>query len=309
MTTPETLPVGELIDRYITHLTIVRNASPATVRAYATDLAQYADWCERAGKHPQTVSYRDLRGFLAELDRARYARSTIARKLSALRAFHAFLSQQGLAPGSPAAVVSTPRRQSRLPVAATPEALSALIDAPDAATPLGLRDRAILELLYASGVRVAELVGLDLGDLDLAHGRMTVLGKGSKERIVPLHQAAVSVLRAYLADSRPRLRKPHTPDAVFLNRSGDRLSTGAIRRLMKRCLLATGERLDLSPHALRHSYATHLLEGGADLRSVQELLGHVALSTTQIYTHLSVGRLRDLHRQAHPRGEAGGNAR
>lgn len=309
MTTPEMLPVGDLIDRYITHLTVVRNASPATVRAYATDLAQYADWCERAGKHPQTLGYRDLRGYLAELDRARYARSTIARKLSALRAFHAFLSQQGLAPGSPAAVIATPRRQSRLPVAATPEALSALIDAPDATTPLGLRDRAILELLYASGVRVAELVGLDLADLDLAHGRMTVLGKGSKERIVPLHQAAVAVVRAYLADSRPRLRKQQTPDAVFLNRSGDRLSTGAVRRLMKRYLLATGERLDLSPHALRHSFATHLLEGGADLRSVQELLGHVALSTTQIYTHLSVGRLREVHRQAHPRGEAGGNAR
>ncbi len=309
MTDSEMLPVGELIDRYITHLTVVRNASPATVRAYATDLAQYADWCERAGKHPQTVGYRDLRGYLAELDRARYARSTIARKLSALRAFHAFLSQQGLAPGSPAAVVATPRRQSRLPVAATPEALSALIEAPAATTPLGLRDRAILELLYASGARVAELVGLDLADLDLAHGRMTVLGKGSKERIVPLHQAAVSVVRAYLADSRPRLRKQQTPDAVFLNRSGDRLSTGAVRRLMKRYLLATGERLDLSPHALRHSFATHLLEGGADLRTVQELLGHVALSTTQIYTHLSVGRLRDVHRQAHPRGEAGGNAR
>lgn len=309
MTSPETLPVGDLIDRYLTHLTVVRNASPATVRAYATDLAQYADWCDRAGKHPQTVGYRDLRGYLAELDSARYARSTIARKLSALRAFHAFLSQQGLAPGSPAAVVATPRRQSRLPVAATPEALSALIDAPDATTPLGLRDRAILELLYASGVRVAELVGLDLADLDLTHGRMIVLGKGSKERIVPLHQAAVSVVRAYLADSRPRLRKQQTPDAVFLNRSGDRLSTGAVRRLMKRYLLATGERLDLSPHALRHSFATHLLEGGADLRTVQELLGHVALSTTQIYTHLSVGRLRDVHRQAHPRGEAGGNAR
>lgn len=304
-----TLPIGELIDRYITHLTIVRNASPATVRAYATDLAQYADWCERAGTHPQTVGYRDLRGYLAELDRARYARSTIARKLSALRAFHAFLSQQGLAPGSPAAVIATPRRQSRLPVAATTEALSALIDAPDTSKPLGLRDRAILELLYASGVRVAELVGLDLADLDLAHGRMTVLGKGSKERIVPLHQAAVAVVRAYLADSRPRLRKQLTPGAVFLNRSGGRLSTGAVRRLMKRYLEATGERLDLSPHALRHSYATHLLEGGADLRSVQELLGHVALSTTQIYTHLSVGRLRDVHRQAHPRGEAGGNAR
>jgi tyrosine recombinase XerC len=309
VTAQETLPVGELIDRYITHLTVIRNASPATVRAYATDLAQYADWCERAGKHPQTVSYRGLRGYLAELDRARYARSTIARKLSALRAFHAFLSQQGLAPGSPAAVIATPRHQSRLPVAATPEVLAVLIDAPDASTPLGMRDRAILELLYASGIRVAELVGLDLADLDLAHGRMTVLGKGSKERILPLHQAAVSVVRAYLADSRPRLHKQQTSDAVFLNRSGERLSTGAVRRFMKRYLQATGERLDLSPHALRHSFATHLLEGGADLRSVQELLGHVALSTTQIYTHLSVGRLRDVHRQAHPRGEAGGNAR
>jgi len=303
------LPIADLIDRYLTHLQVVRNASPATVRAYATDLAQYAAWCERAGKHPQTLGYRDLRGYLAELDRARYARTTIARKLSALRAFHAFLSQQDLALGSPAAVIATPKRPSKLPVVATPEALSALIDAPDASTPLGIRDRTILELLYASGARVAELVGLDLPDLDLAQGRITVLGKGSKERIVPLHHAAIAAIRTYLRDSRPRLRRPQTSDAVFLNRSGDRLSTGAVRRLMKRYLLAAGERLDLSPHALRHSFATHLLEGGADLRTVQELLGHVALSTTQIYTHLSVGRLRDVHRQAHPRGEAGGNAR
>ena len=309
MSDPQPLPVADLVDRYLTHLSVVRNASPATVRGYATDLAQYADWCDRAGKHPQTLGYRDLRGYLAELDQARYARSTIARKLSALRAFHAFLSEQGLANGSPAAIIATPRRTARLPVAATPETLAALIEAPDSTRPLGIRDRAVLELLYASGIRVAELVGLDLADLDLARGQITVLGKGSKERIVPLHRAAVGTLRVYLAESRPRLCKQQVADAVFLNRSGDRLSTGAVRRLMKRYLLATGERLDLSPHALRHSFATHLLEAGADLRTVQELLGHVALSTTQIYTHLSVGRLRDVHRQAHPRGEAGGNVR
>lgn len=303
------LTTGDLVDRFLTHLRVVRNASPATVRAYATDLAQYADWCERAGRHPQTLGYRDLRGYLAELDRARYARTTIARKLSAVRSFHAFLSAQGLTSGSPAAVLSTPRRQARLPVVAGPDTLAALIDAPDTSTVYGIRDHAILELLYATGIRVAELEGLDLGDLDLGNARLTVMGKGSKERIVPVHPAAVAALRTYLSDARPRLGRALGCDAVFLNRSGTRLSAGAVRRMLKRSLETAGERLDLTPHALRHSFATHLLEAGADLRTVQELLGHVALSTTQIYTHLSIGRLRDVHRQAHPRGEAGGNAR
>jgi integrase/recombinase XerD len=292
----------ELVHRYLEHLSVERNASPRTVAAYSTDLAQFSAWLERAHLDIITLRYRDLRGYLAELDRARYSRRTIARKLSALRSLYAYLADAGAVVGSPADVIATPKLPSRLPVIATPDAVTALIDAPDAATPIGMRDRAILETLYATGVRVSELTGLDLGDVDFARGQIKVLGKGSKERIVPIHQLANARLAEYLRSARPRLAKGRDTTAFFLNRSGTRLSAGGVRRLMKRHLATSGGVSTLSPHALRHTFATHLLEEGADLRTVQELLGHVALSTTQIYTHLSAKRLRDVHKTAHPRG-------
>jgi len=292
----------ELVHRYLEHLAVERNASPRTVAAYSTDLAQFSAWLERAGLEMVTLRYRDLRGYLAELDRARYSRRTIARKLSALRSVYAYLAEEGIVPGSPADVVATPKLPSKLPVIATSEALTALIEVSDPSTPGGLRDRAILETLYATGVRVSELTGLDLGDVDFARGQIKVLGKGSKERIVPIHRLASARLEEYLRTARPALAKNAESPAFFLNRSGDRLSAGGVRRLMKRRLAESSGPSSLSPHALRHTFATHLLEGGADLRTVQELLGHVALSTTQIYTHLSARRLRDVHKTAHPRG-------
>ncbi|MCE5192034.1 MAG: tyrosine recombinase XerC [Actinomycetia bacterium] len=291
----------ELIATYLESLRLERNASPRTVEAYASDLAQFSDWLERQHLGLATVTYRNLRGFLGELDRAQYARRTIARKLSAVRSLFAFLVDRGVLAGSPADVVQTPKLPARLPVIASTDTISALIEAPDASTPLGSRDRAILELLYAGGLRVSELTGLDMGDLDLAQGQIRVLGKGSKERIVPIHRIAISRLAEYIAQARPTLDK-HAVEALFLNRLGGRLSSDGVRRLMKRYLQQTGAALALSPHALRHSFATHMLEAGADLRSIQELLGHVALSTTQIYTHLSAQRLQDVHKNAHPRG-------
>ncbi len=290
-----------LVAQFLESLRIERNASPRTIAAYASDLAQFSDWLDRHGFELQSLTYRELRGFLGELDRARYARRTIARKLSAVRSLYAYLVENGIVAGSPADVVQTPKLPARLPVIATADVISALIEAPDAAAPLGVRDRAILELLYAGGLRVSELTGLDLGDVDFSQGQVRVLGKGSKERIVPVHRIAIARIQEYLSKSRPHLDK-RAETALFLNRLGGRLSADGVRRLMKRYLAQTGAALSLSPHALRHSFATHMLESGADLRSVQELLGHVALSTTQIYTHLSAQRLQDVHKNAHPRG-------
>lgn len=298
MTTPGT---DELVAAYLESLAVERNASPRTIAAYSSDLAQFSDWLERQNLALASLTYRNLRGYLGELDRARYSRRTIARKLSSVRSLFAFLVERGIVAGSPADVVATPKLPKRLPVVASADTIGALIDSPDVTTPLGIRDRAILELLYAGGLRVSELTGLDLGDLDLSQGQVRVMGKGSKERIVPIHRIAATRIAEYIRTARPKLDK-HAEEALFLNRLGTRLSSDGVRRLMKRYLEKTGAAMALSPHALRHSFATHMLESGADLRSVQELLGHVALSTTQIYTHLSARRLQDVHKKAHPRG-------
>jgi len=291
----------ELVDEFLAHLEVERNLSPHTLRAYATDLRAFVEWCDRASVDPVCLSRRHVRLYLGELERARYARRTIARRSSAIRAFYARLVSTGALPASPAAVLATPRVPGTLPAVVPSKPLAALLAAPDISTPLGLRDVTVLELLYATGMRVGELVSLDLGGLDLAQGLVTVLGKGSRERIIPIHAMAIARLRAYLRDSRPRLAKPGSPEALFLTRRGSRLSADSVRALLGKYLAQAGADSALTPHALRHTFATHLLEAGADLRTVQELLGHIALSTTQIYTHLSTRRLRDVHRTAHPR--------
>lgn len=300
MTTLPTDPAG-LVDAFLTHLSVERNASPNTVRAYASDLARYLEWAERTAVDPIHLDHRSLRRYLAELDRARYARTTIARRLSAVRSWFGYLLAEGLVDSDPSTVLSTPKVPSRLPNVVPNDVLTALLDAPDLATPEGLRDRAVFELLYASGLRVGEVAGLSVADLDLVQGQVRAFGKGSKERIVPIHPAAVAAIRAYLRDGRPVLARPESPDAAFLSARGGRFGPDGIRRAFKRHLGSVGALVDLTPHSVRHTFATHLLEAGADLRTVQELLGHVALSTTQIYTHLSMKRLQDVHRGAHPR--------
>lgn len=290
-----------LVDRFLEHLRVERAASPATVRAYAADLAAYLDWAERTAIDPLAPDPRSLRRYLAELDAARYARRTVARRLSAVRSLFAFLNREGITAIDPASVVATPKLPRRLPRLVPADTLRALLDAPDAGTPAGLRDRALLELLYATGIRVSEAVGADLRDLDLDASQIRVMGKGGKERILPLHQLACRRLEAYLRDGRPRLSPRPEEHALFLNRSGTRFSDGGVRRMLARYLRGLGDSLGVTPHALRHTFATHLLEAGADLRSVQELLGHVALSTTQIYTHLGAQRLQRVHRDSHPR--------
>ena len=295
------LDPAALVDRFLAQLATERNASPQTVRAYSSDLARYLEWAEREGADPLGADPRILRRYLADLDRAKYARRTIARRLSAVRSLFAYLNRESVLSHDPASVIATPKLPARLPRLVPTDLLTQLLDRPDSGDPSGLRDRAILELLYATGARVSELVSLDVGDVDLPGGQIRVTGKGDKQRILPLHREAVSRVQTYLAQGRPGLRPKPAEDAVFLNRSGGRLTDGGIRRMLTRHLRELGASSGVTPHTFRHTFATHLLEAGADLRTVQDLLGHVALSTTQIYTHVGVQRLQRVHRDAHPR--------
>ena len=291
----------QLVDAFLEHLRVERNLSPRTITAYASDLGGFCEWAVREEVHVLEADHRRLRRYLAELDRAHYSKRTIARRLAALRSFYRYLVRRELVMASPAAVLATPKAPKRLPGIAPEPLIDQLLALPDTATASGLRDLAILELLYASGLRVSELTGLDLGDVDLASATVRVMGKGARERIVPVHPLAIKRLREYLVGGRVALDKGTADGAFFLNRLGTRLSSGGVRRMLDRYLHQLEQSAHITPHDLRHSFATHLLEGGADLRTVQELLGHVALSTTQIYTHVSTRHLREVHKGAHPR--------
>lgn len=288
------------VERFLAYLRDHRGLSSHTLRAYSADLAHYIEWSERSGIDAIGLSHRQLRLYLAELDAARYARTTIARRLAAIRSLFAYLVEEGLVGQNPASVLSTPKRQRRLPRVVPDDLIATLLGTPDTSTTLGARDAAVLELLYATGIRVGELSGLDVVDVDLACGQIKVMGKGSRERIVPMHRMAVERIAHYLAFSRPALAKQPT-EALFLSRTGNRLSTDAVRNLLRRALRFCSAATGVTPHVLRHTFASHLVERGADLRTVQELLGHVALSTTQIYTHVGGQRLQEVYRSAHPR--------
>lgn len=290
-----------MLDRFIRQLSVEKGTSPNTVRAYGTDLTGYIEWAERAGLDPLRLSHREIRLYLAELDRAGYARRTIARRLSSVRAWFGYLSREGLVPTDPSLALLSPKLPARLPRLVPGDVVDRLLQAPDTSTAIGIRDVAVLELLYATGARVAELAGMHIADADLSQGQVSVLGKGSKQRIVPLHAVAVSAIRRYIQEARPALALKPGEEHLFLSSRGNPLSADAIRRMFKTYVVQVGAASDLSPHAMRHTFATHLLDGGADLRTVQELLGHVALTTTQIYTHVSTKRLKDVHRNTHPR--------
>lgn len=329
-----------LIEQFVSYLRFERHFSPYTARCYNADLHQYVEYlavehqvvavpaCQpgenAAPLDMSTLDAREIttledklktadamtiRSFLAFLDSFEYSPATTARKLATLRSFYKWMLKREIVDTNPMQLIRTPKQSKRLPKSISIEQVEKLLSTPDNRKVLGARDRAILETLYSTGVRVSELVGMNRGDLDLAGQLVQVRGKGRKERLVPLGSHAVAAIRHYvmLVEPDPRyraLREELGSDAelpLFSNKNGTRLSSRSVRRKLDKYLVAAGLDPGISPHTLRHSFATHLLDNGADLRSVQELLGHQSLSTTQIYTHLSTFRLRNAYQAAHPR--------
>jgi integrase/recombinase XerC len=309
---------------FLSYLRLNRNASPHTVEAYGGDVSQFLSFVAgqlqktSADLQPGEFDLTTIRGFLGLLHKQGQSRASVARKLSALRAFTRYLRREGWIDADPASLAVAPKKEQKVPAHLSPDEMSRLLEMPDASMPLGRRDRAILELFYASGLRLSELVGLDLEDLNLSARMARVMGKGAKERLVPFNRTAADAIRAWLGD-RARLRRTVAAgerdeasarrsakaggEPLFVNYRGRRLSGRSVQRLVARYMSGCSTRFGISPHALRHSFATHLLERGADLRAIQELLGHVQLSTTQRYTHVNVAQLMDVYRKAHPRAK------
>ncbi len=301
----------QLIGQFLEHLRYERNVSEHTLRNYGSDLEQFLDYLAPAnhGKRkeplPTDIDHITIREWLASLHSAQKKKSSIARKLAALRTFFQFLVREGLVELNPAKLVSTPRQEKKLPKHLSIEEAIRFIEMPDVETDLGKRDRAMLELMYATGVRVAELTKLNLGHIDFKNRLIRVTGKRRKERIVPYGEPALDALRNYL-DVRENILNmapvsEREPEALFLNYQGTRITTRSVGRMVEKYIRGCAGQYDISPHALRHSFATHLLDSGADLRDIQELLGHARLSTTQIYTHVSMEKLIEVYDKAHPK--------
>jgi integrase/recombinase XerC len=314
---------------FLAFLELNRHVSPHTVRAYESDITQYLAWVASDKDRkisqltPADLDLASVQSHLADLGRAGKARSSVARKLSALRTFVRYLRREDLIEHDPTARAVAPKRDQTLPMHLSEPEIARLIEMPSTTDPLGRRDRAILELFYASGLRLSELVGIDMEDLNLSGRMVRVMGKGSKERLLPFNQSALTALRAWIADravilnsrgaasrgvarnfSSAKQRKSSSAkhaDPLFVNYRGTRLTGRSVDRMLRRYVALCSTRLGISPHALRHSFATHLLQRGADLRAIQELLGHSRLSTTQRYTHVNAAQLIDVYRKSHPR--------
>ena len=278
-----------------------RGSAEKTRRAYAVDLAQLAAWATSQGLTPEATTSKDLRRYAAHLGNARPAAATVARKLASQRALFRVLREHGRIEQNPADLLPAPKKPAKLPRTLKPAEVAALLDRIPAATPLEVRDRALFELAYACGLRAEELVSLDVASIDFEGEQVRVEGKGSKTRFVPAGEAALNALARYLERARPALAGGDGEPALFLSKSGRRLSTSDIRRRLRVWERQAAAQGGISPHALRHSFATHLLEGGADLRAIQELLGHASLSTTQIYTRVDSARLKTAYARSHPR--------
>ena len=278
-----------------------RGSAEKTRHAYAADLRQFAGWASCQGIEPTAVTHRSLRRYAAALSERRSAPATVARKLAALRSFFATLREHGEIAANPADLLSAPKRAQKLPTVLAPDAVSSLLDRIPASTPLELRDRALFEIAYASGLRAEELVNLDVTSVDFDAEELRVEGKGAKTRFVPAGEPALRALARYLERARGALARGDGEPALFLSKSGRRLSTSDVRRRLSVWARHASTQGAVHPHALRHSFATHLLEGGADLRSIQELLGHASVSTTQTYTRVESARLKVAYARAHPR--------
>lgn len=312
----------EHLRQFIDYLSLNRNVSAHTADAYSSDVQQFLTFAgthlEKTDLAPADIDLDLIRAFMGDLHRKGQSRASASRKLSALRTFMKYLKREGWIESDPASLAVSPKREQKVPAHLSVDEMSRLLDMPDTSQPLGRRDRAILELFYASGLRLSELVGLDLNDMNLTARMVRVMGKGGKERLVPFTETAKRTLREWLkdreelriaatraqslkprADPRPRTAR----DPVFVNARGGRLTGRSVQRLVARYVSGCSTRFGISPHALRHSFATHLLQNGADLRAIQELLGHVQLSTTQRYTHVNVAQLLEVYRKAHPRAK------
>jgi integrase/recombinase XerC/integrase/recombinase XerD len=278
-----------------------RGASRHTLRAYAADLSELAAWATARRREPGELAYRDLRAYAAALSERGLAPSTVGRKLAAVRSLHDHLVRAERARHNPGELLPSPKRGTRLPRVLSPEQVAGLLERIPASSPLELRDRALLELVYACGLRAEEAVNLDLDSPDFESEALRVAGKGSKTRIVPMGEPAQRALERYLERARPALSANSREAALFVSRRGRRLSPSDVRRRLERWVREAAVAGHVSPHTLRHSFATHLLEGGADLRSIQELLGHASVSTTQVYTRVEPQRLRREYARSHPR--------
>jgi integrase/recombinase XerC len=300
-----------LLREFLQFIRLNRTVSAHTTRAYASDLSQFLDLVSdtlqtsRTRLKPEHLDRLAIRGFMADLHKRGLSRASAARKLAAVRTFLRYLRREGLVEDDPGALVPTPKRDVRMPVHLSEEEMVHLVSAPSHDDPLGRRDRAILELFYASGLRLSELVGLDLDDVNVSAQMARTLGKGGKQRLVPFNRSTATAIREYLKDREALIgdgvRGRVKSDPLFVNYRGGRLTVRSVDRLVRRYASASGVRPGVSPHALRHSFATHLLQRGADLRAIQELLGHARLSTTQRYTHVNAAQLLDVYRKSHPK--------
>lgn len=300
-------PMAERLVGFMRYLEAERSASPHTLANYSREVGEFLRFLAGEGiAHWEDVDRSVLSRYLIWLASRRFARGSVARRVAEVRSFGTYLQREGWTAVHPFQALQAPKSGRRLPDVLSVREMVALLSQPDTATPQGVRDRAMLEVLYAGGLRVSELVGLDLGQYDLQRGEVRVWGKGGKERIALLGQPAQHWLRRYVADGRPQLAGPRAKSrALFLNRLGSRLSARSVQSVLRRYTLQAGLDKHITPHVLRHTFATHLLDGGADLRVVQELLGHAQLSTTQVYTHVSRSRLRAVYLRAHPLAREG----
>jgi integrase/recombinase XerD len=299
---------SKLVDKFMDYLSVERGLSRHTLEAYRRDLLRYVRFLADQGiTDPIRAGEADIAGFLGHLSASEYApgrrymASSVARTLAAVRSFHRFLVREGDTPADPAELVTRPRVPRNLPKPLTVEEMSALLEAPGEDGPAAIRDAAILETLYGAGLRISELVALDVDDIDLEEGSLRAFGKGSKERVVPLGRYAVRALKKYLTRSRPSMAAQRSRAALFLNQRGGRITRQGCTNIVKKMAKRAGLRKRVTPHMLRHSFATHLLEGGADVRVVQELLGHASVATTQVYTLVTGKMLREVYLTSHPR--------
>lgn len=296
------------IKSFLRHLEVERGVSSHTLRAYSRDLKDFSEYCNSA---PADIEMVDIRGFVSEQINSGKSKTTVARRLATLRSFFNYLYREGYVKINQAKLVPSPKAEKHLPQFLSVDDAFSLVQTPEGNGLMPVRDRALLELIYSSGLRVSEVAGLNIEDLNIREGLVKVRGKGSKERIVPVGSKAVDALKSYQADKMPDSPKntpQETNTALFLNRNGGRLTDRQIRRIVVKYARTMGIYGQIGPHTLRHSFATHLLIGGADLRVIQELLGHSSLSTTQKYTHLDIGHLMEVYDKAHPLAESEGDA-